>query len=166
MSKTHWKSLADSSQFLGKQHIDPDNDLIVTISEVEAKEIQNGRGGQETKRIMYFEEQNIRPMILNVTNGRTIERLLGTPYTEEWRGHRIAIWVDPNVNNPSGNGNGGLRVRDYIPKVETAFCADCGQEIKAHGKYTVNKIVTLTREKYGDALCWDCGQKRKEDTDI
>lgn len=162
MSKTHWKSLADTSSFLGKQHIDPDKDLVVTISEVEAKEVQNGRGGKEIKRIMYFVEPEVRPMILNVTNGRTIEKLLGTPYTEEWSGKQIAIWVDPSVNNPSGNGNGGLRVRDYIPKVETAFCEDCGQEIKAHGNYSVNKIVMLSREKYGEALCWDCSSKRKE----
>lgn len=162
MSRTHWKSLADSSQYLGKQHIDPDKDLVVTISEVEAKEVQNNRGGKETKRIMYFKEADIRPMILNVTNGRTIEKLLGTPYTEEWSGHQIAIWVDPSVPNPSGTGNGGLRVRDYIPKVETAYCAECGQEIKAHGSYSVNKIVTLSKDKYGEALCWDCSTKRKE----
>lgn len=161
MSKTHWKSLADTSSFLGKQHIDPDNDLVVTISEVEAKEVQNGRGGKEIKRIMYFEEPDVRPMILNVTNGQTIEKLLGTPYTEEWKGHRIALWVDPSVPNPSGKGNGGLRVRDYVPKVETAFCADCGQEIEAHGKYSVNQLVLLSTEKHGEALCWDCGMKRK-----
>ena len=162
MSKTHWKSLADTSSFLGKQHIDPDNDLIVTIDEVEAKEVQNGRGGKETKRIMYFKESEIRPMILNVTNGKTIEKVVGSPYTEDWKGQKIAIFVDPTVNNPSGNGNGGLRVRDYAPKVETAFCEDCGQEIKPHGSYSVNKIVTLSREKYGEALCWDCSTKRKE----
>ena len=162
MSKTHWKSLADTSSFLGKQHIDPDNDLVVTISEVEAKEVQNGRGGKEIKRIMYFEEPAIRPMILNVINGRTIEKVVGSPYTEEWKGQKIAIWVDPTVINPSGNGNGGLRVRDYAPKVETAFCEDCGQEIKAHGKYSVNQIVLLSKDKYGQALCWDCSTKRKE----
>ncbi len=166
MSKTHWKSLADTSSFLGKQHIDPDNDLIVTISEVEEKEVQNGRGGKEIKRIIYFEEPDIRPMICNTTNGETIERILGTPYREDWRGHKIAIWVDPDVTNPSGKGRGGLRVRDYLPKVETAICADCGREITSHDKYSVNKIVTLTTGKYGVALCWDCGQKRKEEADL
>ena len=43
MSKTHWKSLADTSQFLGKQHIDPDNDLVVTIEKVEADKVKYAR---------------------------------------------------------------------------------------------------------------------------
>ena len=166
MSKTHWKSLADTSQYLGKQHISPDEDLIVTIEKVEANHVKDARrNSDEEKRILYFQEPEVRPLILNSTNGGRIEKLLGTPYTEEWSGQRIAIWVDPSVNNPSGNGNGGLRVRDYLPRVETAFCADCGQEIEPHGKYTVNKIVTLSREKYGFALCWDCSTKRKEATE-
>lgn len=163
MSKTHWKSLADTSQYLGKQHINPDEDLIVTIERVEANTVKDARrNSNEEKRILYFAEPEIRPLILNSTNGGRIEKLLGTPYTEEWAGHKIALFLDKTVPNNFGGEPGGIRVREYLPKVETAICADCGEEIKAHDKYNVNKIVELTRAKYGDPLCWDCGQKRKE----
>ena len=101
-------------------------------------------------------------MILNVTNGRRIEQVVGSPYTEDWKGHKIAIFVDPTVNNPSGNGNGGLRVREYAPRVDSAFCEECGQEIKPHGSYSVNKLVTLSKERFGQSLCYDCSKKRKE----
>lgn len=167
MSKTHWKSLADTSQYLGKQHIDPDTDLIATIEKVEAETVTDARrNSKEEKRILYFQEPEIRPLILNSTNGGRIEKLLGTPYTEEWEGHRIALFLDKTVPNNFGGEPGGIRVREYLPKVETAFCADCGEEIKPHGKYNVNKICELTRAKYGDALCWDCGQKRKEAAEL
>lgn len=166
MSKTHWKSLADTSQFLGKQHIDPDNDLVVTIEKVEEDKVKDARrNSEEQKRILYFVEPDVRPFILNNTNGGRIEKLLGTPYTEEWVGHKIALFLDKTVPNNFGGEPGGIRVREYLPRIETAKCAACGKEITAHDKYSVNKIVELTKAKYGEALCWDCGQKRKEDSE-
>lgn len=162
MSKTHWKSLADTSQFLGKQHIDPDADLVVTIEKVEANHVKDARrNSDEEKRILYFKEPEIRPLILNSTNGGRIEKLLGTPYTEEWEGHKIALFLDKSVPNNFGGEPGGIRVREYLPKVESAICANCGKEITPHGKYNVNKIVELTKSKYGLPLCYDCGQARK-----
>ena len=167
MSKTHWKSLADTSQFLGKQHIDPDNDLVVTIEKVEADKVKDARrNSEEQKRILYFVEPDVRPLILNSTNGGRIEKLLGTPYTEEWAGHKIALFLDKTVPNNFGGEPGGIRVREYLPKVEEAICSDCGKPISAHDKYSVNKIVELTKAKYGTALCWDCGQKRKEAAEL
>ena len=164
MSKTHWKSLADTSQFLGKQHFDPDaGDLIVTIERVGANTVADARrNSKENKRILYFMEPEVRPLILNSTNGNKIEKLLGTPYTEEWAGKKIALWVDPSVPNNFGGEPGGIRVRDYLPKVEKAFCDECGQKIKPHGNYSVNKVVTFSESKFGRRLCWDCATKEKE----
>lgn len=163
MSKTHWKSIADSSEFLGKQHFDPDKgDLIVTIDTLEGKDVFNGRGGKEMKRILHFMEPEVRPMILNATNGTMIENLMGTPYEEEWRGRKIALWVDPNVHNPSGKGNGGIRVRPYLPKVETLICADCGEPIKAYGKYSAKVIAERAMSKYNAYLCYVCAKAREE----
>ena len=42
-------------------------------------------------------------------------------------------------------------------------CADCGGEIKAHGKYTPDQIAQRTGNTYGVPLCWDCAGKRKEE---
>lgn len=168
MSKTHWKSLADTSQFLGKQHFDPDEgDKIVTIERVEANTVKDARrNSNEEKRILYFVEPDVRPLILNSTNGSTIEKVLRTPYTEEWSGKQIALFVDKTVPNNFGGEPGGIRVRDYVPKVEAAICEDCGKPITAHGSFNVNKVVTLSRDKYGLALCWDCATKRKEAADV
>ena len=161
MSKTHWKAIADKSEFLGKQHIDPENDLVVTIKWVEAAETYNGHK-KETARVMYFEEPEVRPMILNATNGKTIANLYGSPYREDWVGKRIAIFVDPNVPNPSGGAPGGLRIRKYIPKEDRVYCENCGALIEAHENYSANKIVTMSRAKYGEALCWECAKARKD----
>lgn len=155
MSKTHWKAIADKSEYLGKQHIDPENDLIVTIAAVEEAETFNGRK-REVSRVMYFAEPEVRPMILNSTNGNTISEIYGSPYREDWYGKRIAIFLDPNVPNPSGGPRGGLRIRPYIPTETRVICEECGREIKEHDGYSVNKIVTRSRARWGRALCWEC----------
>ena len=161
MSKTHWKAIADKSEYLGKQHIDPEQDLIATIETVEESETFNGRK-KETARVLYFVEPNIRPMILNSTNGGTISDIYGSPYVEDWRGKKIAIFLDPNVPNPSGGPRGGLRIRPYAPKDETAVCECCGQIIEPYDGYSVNKIVKRSRARWGESLCWDCSVARIE----
>ena len=61
-----------------------------------------------------------------------------------------------------GGTTDALRIRPYPPKETKAFCDNCGCEIEAHGSYSVNKIVTMSKAKYGQALCWECAQARKE----
>lgn len=163
MSKTHWKALADSSEYLGKQHIDPDaGDLVVTIKKAGEQEVFNSKTKRkDVARVVEFVE-DVRPMIFNATNCRTVEAIYGSGYVEDWAGKKIAIFIDPNVPNPSGGSPGGLRVRPFIPREDEAFCEDCGEPITRHGDYSVNKIVKLSRNKYGKALCWDCAQSRKE----
>ena len=65
-----------------------------------------------------------------------------------------------------GGTTDALRIRDYPPKVTEAVCEECGQVIKPvknGGKeYAVNKIVQLSKGKYGKAMCWDCCTEAKE----
>lgn len=157
--KGSWKKYVDKN-YLGSWDVPKDGDLILTIAKVTKDEIQNERGS-DSKMILHFEESEYKPMILNKKENPTrIEKALGTDDVEEWVGKKIAITTE-KVNS-FGETTDALRVRPYPPRVETAKCAACGKEITAHDKYSVNKIVELTKAKYGTALCWDCGQKRKE----
>jgi hypothetical protein len=40
-----------------------------------------------------------------------------------------------------------------------AVCADCGEPIASHGKYTPEAIARKTYKTYGRMLCWDCAEK-------
>lgn len=164
MAKTHWKSLGDSSQYLGKQHFGPNEKKDVTIADLEEQVVENAqKRTKEVKRILYFEEPNVRPLILNSTNGKRIASLLDTPYKEDWVGRKITLWVDPSVpNNFDPDNPGGVRVWKTLPKEKEVYCEDCGQLITPHDGYTVNKIVLRSRALFGKDYCYDCSIKHKE----
>ena len=150
----------NDSQYLHHYDLNKDEDTVVTISKIDTEVLENKqKGTSETKLVLYFEE-DLKPLALNKkVNPSSISKALGTPLTEEWIGGRIALYVGDESRAEDGKA---VRIRDYAPKVTEAICSDCGKPITAHGNYTVNKVVTLTKTKYGEALCWDCGMKRKE----
>ena len=148
--------------YLGAWDVPDDGDLILTIDHAERNEVQNERG-KETKTVLYFKE-DYKPMILNKVNPDSISKALGSTKLEDWEGKRIAIFSEKV--NAFGGVKDALRVRPYPPKETDVFCEDCGQKIAVHGSYSVNKIVTMSRAKYGADLCWDCAMKRKEASDV
>jgi len=164
MSKTHWKALADASQYLGKQHFGPDEKKDVTIESVEEQIVENhAKRTKEVKAIIHFKEPDVRPLIANKTNRQKIAELLDSPFIEDWSGRKITLWVDPKVPNNFDPGNSGaVRVWPVLPKDEHVVCEDCGVLIEPHGDFSANKIITMSRAKYGEALCWECAKARKE----
>ena len=146
--------------YLGHWDIGSEQDLILTIDHMEKQDIKSQRG-TEKKTVIIFKDHP-KPMILNVINRKSIAKALGSPNYEDWEGQRIALYEG---KEPKADDGFAIRVREYAPKVEEAFCEDCGELITAHGNYSVNKIVTMTKAKYGAALCWDCAKLRKEAED-
>lgn len=143
--------------YLGHWDIGSEQDLILTIDHMEKQDIKSQRG-TEKKTVIIFKDHP-KPMILNVINRKSIAKALNSPNYEDWEGQRIALYEG---KEPKADDGFAIRVREYAPKVEEAFCEDCGELITAHGNYSVNKIVTMTKAKYGAALCWDCAKLRKE----
>ena len=150
-----------NKNFLGAWDVPEDGDLILTIDHAERNEVQNERG-KETKTVLYFKE-DYKPMILNKVNPDSISKALGSTHIEDWEGKRIAIFSEKV--NAFGGLKDALRVRPYPPKETRAYCDNCGQLIEAHGSYSVNKIVTMSKAKYGQSLCWECAQAKKEAAD-
>ena len=148
-------------KYLGNWDLPMDgSDQVFTIKKIESDEVRDKGGETNEQPLIYFEEF-AKPLICNQTNNKRLKKLLGPRVSEtSWYGEKIYLRREPNAQSDDGYC---VRVNpNALPKVETAFCEDCGQEIKAHGNYSVNKIVTLSKEKYGQALCWDCSTKRKE----
>ena len=86
MGETHWKKLINPD-FLGAYSLDPGKDIVLTIGQVK-KEIVTGAGGKKEECIVCHWQENEKPMILNVTNCKTIAKQTGTPYIERWAGHK------------------------------------------------------------------------------
>ena len=147
--------------FLGAWDVPDGDDLILTIDHAARDDVKNERGSERKLTIHFVEDY--KPMILNATNSKAISEACGSTKVEKWAGQRIAIYTQKVT--AFGGTTDALRIRNYPPKETRAFCEDCGSEITSHGSYSVNKIVTLSKTKYGKALCWDCAQARKESTD-
>ena len=155
-NKTHWKKLTNPN-YLGAYAFDEGKDMILTVASV-GNELVTGDGGRKEECTVCHFVENVKPLILNKTNMKSIQKALGTPYIEEWAGHKIQIYVDPKVKFGK-EITGGLRVRNYAPSTQKIICQSCGGEIQPRGKNTAEQIATYTAQKYGQALCAACATK-------
>jgi len=160
MSDTHWKKTFDP-RFLGSCDFEPGKDKVLTIRTVKREECTFEGGRKENCNIAYWEE-NEKPMILNVTNCKTINKLTGTPYMNRWAGIRIQIYVDQKVKF-KGEETEGLRIRSKLPEDVKIPCEECGQMIVPAFQMSVSQLAAYTKKKYGKALCAECAKEKKEE---
>lgn len=146
----HWKNLG-AYDYLGAYSFDscPFKEIVLTISRVEAGTVTSEGGKIDKRPIAHFEEENkiilgvqVKPMVLNPTNSKVLERTYKSGLTEDWIGKKIIVYPsttrfgkDPNV--PC------LRIKEEIP---TITCCECGKELDL-------KFYLTARMKYNFAVC-------------
>jgi hypothetical protein len=147
--KTHWKKLINPDYLNEAEFYDENGELkklIGTIKNVELTKITNPKGKTDELHVLYFNE--CKPLILSAKkNFQNIERALKTPFVEEWTGHKIELYYDPNVKFGSERV-GGVRVSPMAPKIEKPVMNESHPNydkfmaaIKS-GTYTVEKALT------------------------
>lgn len=159
--KTHWKKL-HNPDYLGAYSLDDGNgkytDIVATIAYVKVETVIGPDGKKEECTVMHFRE-NIKPMVVNATNSKTLEKLLKTPYIEDWAGRKIQIGVESV--KAFGDVVDALRVRKFLPREEgPVVCADCAQNITAAGNMSAVQVAAFARKRFGADLCADCMKKR------
>ena len=108
---THWKNLfPKKTMLLGSHNLNEGEELIAKIDYVEIKNIKNSSGKQESVPIITF--KNAPPMVMNITNVKTIASLYGPSY-HSWKGQSIQIYA--MMVKAFGEEVMGLRVRAAIP---------------------------------------------------
>lgn len=90
-TKTHWKAYYNPN-YIGAYAFQPGEEKTLTIARIE-REIVQGEGGREEECTVAHFVENEKPMILNRTNQKTIEKLYNTGFVEDWPGKRIQIYV-------------------------------------------------------------------------
>lgn len=88
---THWKKLTNPN-YLGSWDIEPGGELIVEILKVQ-KELVTAIGG-ETEECVVAQIKDHKPLILNKTNCKTIQQIIGSPYIEDWKNKQVALVVE------------------------------------------------------------------------
>ena len=159
MAKTHWKKLQNPN-YLGAYELQPGQELTLTISKVKEELVIGSDGKKENCSVMYFAEKGVKPMILNVTNSKTIAKLYGSPYVEDWAGKAIIIYS--TEVKAFGEIVEALRIRDYLPKLEKYTCSDCDKEITPEYGMTAENLAKRNQKKYGRPLCAKCAIAAKE----
>lgn len=114
--KTHWKKNFNYN-YLGSYSLDEGQEVTLTITGVKKELVQSGNGEKESCTVATFKEKvnkENKPMILNKTNCKIIEKLYGTPYIELWAGKQVTIYVDPNIK-AFGETVEALRIKQIVP---------------------------------------------------
>ena len=106
----HWKKTTNPN-YLGAYAFDDGKDMIVTVKDVKVETVQNAQG-KEDKHVLYF-ENDVKPLILNSTNMKTIEKVVGTAYIDEWVGKKLQLYVA--MVSAFGTTTDAVRVRDFAP---------------------------------------------------
>lgn len=151
--------------YMGDYSIPEGRDLIATIDYVQKEKVTGVGGKTEEEVVAHFSDGN-KPLILNKTNMKTIQKIYKTPYIEDWKGRKIQIYYDPTVKF-GRDTVGGLRIRPVIPAQQNVslICADCGQAITAAFGKDAEWVSKYTHQNYGKELCAACAQRLKEKQD-
>ena len=157
---THWKKLTNPD-YLGSYSLEDGQDLILTIQNVRQEVVTGPEGKKEDCLVCYWKEP-VKPMILNVTNAKMIEKLLKTPYIEQWSGNRIQIGSEKV--KAFGEIVDALRVRSFLPTEGAApiLCDQCGKEIKGAYGMSAQELAAYTRDSYKKQLCSACATEEKK----
>ncbi len=109
---TDYRAMFDR-EYIGSWDLPRDRDAIVTIREVKAARLNNGKS-QNTKPIVYFAGKE-KGMVCNKTNAKTIAAMYGND-TAAWTGKPIALYVTQTRSPDGGSDVDCIRVRPKAPK--------------------------------------------------
>lgn len=165
MALTHWKKL-ENPDYIGAYAFEPGEEKTVTIKNVERKLVIGAEGKKEECTVVSFAESE-KPMILNVTNAKMIEKHAGTPYIERWGGTQIILVVERV--KAFGDVVDAVRVSKKKPtkkapaSSQSFVCADCGNAITDDTQsMSAAALAAYSKKKFGVVVCTKCGTKRAE----
>ena len=131
---THWKKLINPD-YLGAYSLDGMKELNVTIEKV-VREMVTGTGGKKEEcTVAYLKNQ--KPFIINRTNGKTITKVLKSPYVEEWVGKTITLFS--TTTKVAGEEVECLRVRQQAPEIKN-------EEYRFRECTTMQELAELWKE--------------------
>ncbi|MDD4095288.1 MAG: hypothetical protein PHP22_03485 [Oscillospiraceae bacterium] len=166
---THWRKILESDYLAGADLDDGKGKfmpIVATIKNARREEVlEPATAKKETCLVLHFHEK-LKPMICNVTNAKTIAKVVGSSYIEDWADKRITIKTEKV--KAFGEIWDALRVSPKPPesalpteiKIEIP-CADCGSEIQSVGGIPASKIFEGTKKTYGRPLCMTCANAAK-----
>jgi hypothetical protein len=155
-NKTHYRRAFDSPYLSSADIVEP---TILTIRCVKLEKDKTKKT-QDQFNTAYFVEKCIRagedlkPMILNATNSRTMKSISGSAFIDDWNNIPVTIYVDSSVKFGRDTVE-GLRISTEKPRLSKPPIAESGTEweravasYKANGNFDgIEKHRSLTDEQ-------------------
>lgn len=121
-SKTHYRKVYKSDH-LGvadlEEYQENGSDLIFTITHVKSENGARVAGKKGDFNIAYFKE-NIKPLVLNATNAKTLHKLSGSSFVEDWSNINVQLRILNNIKF-GGDLVDGVRISDKKPKSKAKY---------------------------------------------
>lgn len=154
--------MGKNPNYLGSWDLDelPNREVTLTIERIVDEKVV-AAGQSEVCTVCYWTDKAFKPMILNVTNKKTLCKLYKTKETERLAGKAVVVGVEQV--KAFGDVHDALRIRKRIPKVsEPLKCEECGGIIQSCGGMSVEAIVARTKQKYKACLCFACASAKAD----
>ena len=161
--KVHWKKVVSDPTYIGEADFEPGEEKVLTIASVNQKETVTTQEGKSVKAVVHWVEKE-KAMILNVARSKAIQKVVGSPYLDEWVGKKVQLYIDDKVK-AFGEIVSAVRVRPYAPKAnstEPIICESCGKQVEAAYGLNPEQLVESTKKKFGKRLCKDCALAESE----
>lgn len=158
--------MGKNPNYLGSWDLEdmPNREIILTIDRiVDEKVVDTTNGKDKMETLCYWTDKAVKPMILNITNKKTLARLYKTKETEKLQGKAVVIGIEKV--KAFGDWHDALRIRARIPQPTNAVkpkCENCKGDIDASGRMSPEQVAAYTKEKYGQCLCSTCATARKQ----
>lgn len=149
--KTHWKRLINPD-YIGAYALNEGEDLTVRIEFVQVEEITGTGGKKELCTVAHLVDQ--KPMILNVTNSKSIAKLYG-PYIEDWAGKLVTLFA--STTRLAGETVECLRIRPKVAERKAKPITDT----RLDGAIASIKASTYTAERLRSAFILTDEQEAK-----
>lgn len=154
-NKTHYRKVFKSDH-LGsadlEEMLEEGKRLIFTIDKVTQEYQTKVAGKKIDANIAYL--KGAKPLVLNATNSKTMAKMMGSKFVEDWAGAIIELYIDPNVKM-KGEMVGGVRIKP------TAAAHQKPQLTPIHKNWDKAKIAVTTGEADLDTIRenWDITQE-------
>jgi len=146
--KTHYRKAFNSPYLSSGDIVEP---TILTIERAELLPDKTKRTKDNFNTIFFVEKEirpgeDLKPMILNATNSRTMKDLTGSPFLNDWNGTNITVYVDTNVKM-MGDTVEGLRISKEAPRMQKPELIKGSEEWgRAVDSYIENKNLDLIKK--------------------
>ncbi|BAQ84245.1 hypothetical protein [uncultured Mediterranean phage uvMED] len=117
--KTHFRRVYKSDHLSSadlEDYMENGHKLIFKVSHCRQEFGAKVAGKKIDCNVAYF-EGNVKPLVLNATNAKTMKQLTGSAFLEDWSNIHIQLYIDKNVKFAKEVVE-GVRISPFPPKLE------------------------------------------------